>query len=251
MSTPRRVLPLALTLALAGAALPAAQAVEGDSATWLLAPYIWAPSITVDLETPSGDIDGSGDSDFFPDIIDKIEGGFLGHVEAQNDRFGFLGDVLWMKIGDGRTFENGETDSDLSTWLVDLAGVWSPGPERYKGFELYAGVRFIDIEFDASFDPFDPDLPRREIGPSENFFDFLAGVRYIAHINEDWSMSFKGDGSWGDTEGTYSLAANVGWSPGNGIWSLGWRYMDIELGSDDEVLELGLSGPVLGYTFVF
>ena len=250
MSTPRRVLPLALALALAGAAVPSAQAADGDPVTWMVAPYIWAPAITADLETPAGDVGGGG-TDFFPDIVDKIEGAFLGHVEAQGDQFGFMSDVLWLKLGDGRSFANGNTDSDLSTWLVDVAGVWSPGPERYTGFELYGGLRFIDIELDASFDPTDPDLPRREIGPSESYFDFLAGVRYIAHFNDNWSLTLKGDGSWGDTEGTYSAAATLGWSPGNGIWALGWRYMNVELGNDDENLELDLSGPVFGYAFVF
>jgi len=250
MSTPRRVLPLTLAIALAGAAMPAARAADGDPLTWMVAPYIWAPSVTADLKTPSGG-SGGGDTDFFADIVDKIEGGFLGHVEAQGDQFGFMSDVLWLKLGDDNSFAIGNTDSDLSTWLVDVAGVWSPGPERYKGFELYGGVRFIDIEFDASFDPADPAFARREIGPSESYFDFLAGVRYIAHFNDDWSMTFKGDGSWGDTEGTYSAAATLGWSPGNGIWGLGWRYMNVELGNDDENLELSLSGPVLGYVFVF
>lgn len=248
MSAPRRVLPFALALALAGAAMPSAQAADGDPATWMVAPYIWAPSITADLESPKGDT--SQDSDF-SDVIDQLEGAFLGHVEAQNDQFGFTSDVLWLKVGSGNSYEFGDTDADLSTWLVDLAGVWSPGPERFKGFELYAGMRFIDIELDASFDPTDPNLARREIGPSESFFDFLAGVRYIAHFNDDWSMTFKGDGSWGDTEGTYSAAATLGWSPGNGVWALGWRYMNAELGTDDESLELDLSGPVFGYAFVF
>ncbi len=250
MPTPRRVLPFALALALAGAAVPSAQAADGDSATWMVAPYIWAPTITADLETPAGDVGGGG-TDFFPDIVDKIEGAFLGHVEAQNDQFGFLADVLWLKLGDDKSFAVGNTDADLSTWLVDVAGVWSPGPDRYKGFELYGGLRFIDLELDASFDPTNPDFARREIGPSESYFDFLAGVRYIAHFNDDWSLTVKGDGSWGDTEGTYSAAATLGWSPGSGIWALGWRYMNVELGNDDENLELDLSGPVFGYAFVF
>jgi hypothetical protein len=43
----------------------------------------------------------------------------------------------------------------------------------------------------------------------------------------------------------------VGWSPGNGTWGLGWRYMNAEVGNDDENLELDLSGPVFGYAFVF
>jgi hypothetical protein len=250
MSTPRRLAPLALAIAIAGAAVPAAQAAEGDPVTWVVAPYIWAPSVSADLETPSGG-SGGGNTDFFPDIVDKIEGGFLGHVEAQGDQFGFMSDVLWLKLGDGNEFALGDTDADLSTWLVDVAGVWSPGPERFSGFELYAGLRYIDIELDASFEPTNPDFARREIGPSESFADFLAGVRYIAHFNDNWSMTFRGDGSWGQTEGTYLAAATLGWSPGNGTWGLGWRYMNAEIGNDDENLELDLSGPVFGYAFVF
>lgn len=250
MATLHRPRRFALSAVLAGALLPAAHAADGDSATWMVAPYIWAPTITADLETPRGDVGGGG-TDFFPDIVDMIEGAFLGHVEAQNDQFGMLADVLWLKLGEDNSYDIGNTDADLSTWLVDLAGVWSPGPERYKGFELYAGLRYIDIELDASFDPANPALARREIGPSQDYFDVLAGVRYIAHFNDDWSLTVKGDGSWGDTDGTYSAAATLGWSPGNGIWGLGWRYMNAELGDDDEKLELDLSGPVFGYAFVF
>ena len=250
MSTPRRVLPLALALALAGAAVLSAQAADGDPVTWMVAPYIWAPTITADLETPAGDVGGGG-TDFFPDIVDKIEGAFLGHVEAQGDQFGFFSDVVWLKLGAGNEYELGDTDADLSTWIVDAAFVWSPGAERYTGFELYGGLRYIDIELDASFTPTNPDFARREIGPSEGYADFLAGARYIAHFNDDWSLSFRGDGSWGQTEGTFLAAATVGWSPGSGVWALGWRYMNGELGNDDENLELDLSGPVFGYAFVF
>lgn len=250
MPTLRRSLPAALGLALAGVAVPAAQAAEGDPVTWMLAPYIWAPTITADLETPRGEVGGGG-TDFFPDIVDKIEGAFLGHLEAQGDQFGFFADVLWLKLGAGEEYALGDTDADLSTWLVDAAFVWSPGQERYSGFELYGGLRYIDLELDASFTPTNPAFARREIGPSESYADFLAGVRYIAHFNEDWSLSIKGDGSWGQTDGTWSTAATVGWSPGSGIWGLGWRYMSGDLGSDDEQLDLTLNGPVFGYAFVW
>ena len=147
MSTPRRVLPLALTLALAGAAVPSAQAADGDPVTWMVAPYIWAPTITADLETRAGDVGGNS-NDFFPDIVDKIEGAFLGHVEAQGDQFGFFSDVVWLKLGAGNEYELGDTDADLSTWIVDAAFFWSPGAERYTGFAFGHGIeRFAMLRY--------------------------------------------------------------------------------------------------------
>ena len=250
MPTLRRSLPAALALVLAGIAAPGVQAADDDSATWLVAPYLWAPTITADLETPRGSVGGGG-TDFFPDIVDMIEGAFLGHVEAQGDTFGFYSDFLYLKLGEGNEYTLGDTDADLKTWLVDVAGVWSPGEERFSGFELMAGLRYIDLSLDASFEPTNPDFARREIGFSSNYSDFLLGARYIANFNEDWSLTIKGDGSWGQTEGTYSLAGTVGWSPGSGIWAFGWRYMQAELGDDDANLELDLSGPLIGYVFVF
>lgn len=252
MSLNKRLLPLACATSLACAMAPAAQAASGDSMSWFFAPYLWMPNVTGDLETPRGEVDGSGQT-FFPDVVDKLEGAFLGHLEGQGDHFGFLTDVMWLKLGDGRDFDRFSTDSDLSAWIVDAAAVWSPATSRYEGVELYGGLRFLDVSLETTLDPVDPNLPKVDVGPSTDFFDVLVGARYIGRINPRWSFTGKLDGSWGDTEGTFSAAASLGYTrnPDSGSWIFGYRYMQIEVGSNDETLELDMYGPLVGYAFVW
>jgi hypothetical protein len=105
----------------------------------------------------------------------------------------------------------------------------------------------------VTLDPIDPDLPKVSFGPDQSYTDFLAGARYIARINPRWSFTGKLDGSGGDTEGTWSAAGTLGYqhNPGGGIWGLGYRYMSIELEAGPETLEIDLSGPIVGYAFVW
>lgn len=135
-----------LTLAAAtclAAVAPAAHAAEGDEGwDWVVAPYVWATTVSTDLQTTVPPIVGGSVQTDFSGIIDKLDGAFLIHAEGQGDNFGMLADFIYLGLANDKERPIFRTESDLDTTVFELAGVWSPGAERYRGVEVIAGIRY-------------------------------------------------------------------------------------------------------------
>lgn len=239
------LLKLAICGALATAPIAQAQAAELD---WSATLYLWAPSFSTDLVNDAPPVEGESDSEF-GDIIDKIDGAFMGHLETQGDDFGAFADVIYLSLADNKDFDRFSTDSSLDASVFELAAVWSPGEKRNQGFEVIGGLRHIIVDFSADFDPVNPELSNASVGTDQSYSDLMVGGRYTGSFNEHWGYTLRADGSWGDTEGTMNLVAGIDYKTNSGAWLLGYRYMTAELGDDNTDIELTLNGPVFGYAF--
>jgi hypothetical protein len=238
---------LAASILVALSALPASVRAD-DGWDWQLAPYLWAVSIKTDLneEQPPGE-----QTTDFSNILDKFDGAFLGHAEGQGDSFGVFADIVYLGLADDRDFDRLSTQADLDSTIVELALVYSPGPERYRGIEAFGGVRYIDLSLDVDVDFDNPAVPDANIGPERSYTDFLIGARYHAALSDRWGLSLRGDGSFGDTEGTWSASGIFHYRMSNGAWVFGYRYLDGELATESEAVDITIYGPVVGYSFAF
>lgn len=254
MRTNKRLLVKALLPLLVCAALPA-PAHAGDKVDWIVAPYLWLPTTTVDFSTPA-DVGGGGSSggaadEFFPDALDELDGAFLGYVEAQGDHWGMFANVLYLGLASDEDFAIAATASDLDATVIDVAAVYSFDDQRFDGFELYAGLRYIDIDYQIDIDPVNPALQSRSVKVSDSYNDFLFGARLRGTISGNWGYALEGDGSTGDSEGTWSASARITYKTGNGAWVAGWRYLDGEIEPGRNGLDVTLNGPIIGYAFRF
>lgn len=239
-----------LSSALAIAAFsPSAQA-SGDW-EWIVAPYLWGPSVSTDLRTTEPPEGGASSDRAFSDIIDKLEGAFEIHIEGQGETFGVFADFTYLGLGDTRQFERFSSDSDLDARLFDAAAVWSPGPGAYHGWELFGGLRYLDVDATLRFDPVNPIFSSTTFDAGDSFSDFLVGARYHWKLGERWGMSLRGDTSFGDTEGTWSASATASYRTNNGAWFFGYRHLSVELETGNTNTDLTLSGPLVGYGFRF
>jgi len=227
---------------------PAARAAAGEGWDWTVAPYLWAASIGTDV---NADAPPAGTDSDFPDIIDKIDGAFMGRLEAQGDHFGAFFDVIFLSLADDNDHRLSHTESDLDAWLIDAAGVWSPGDDRSRGLGLFAGLRYVDIDLAVQVDPINPLFDTAKIGTNKGYSDVLVGARYTWAFSERWGLTLRGDGSFGDTEGSWSASAIAQYRTSNGGWLFGYRYLSVEIGSGNGNTELTLSGPAIGYGFSF
>lgn len=237
-----------------GAALcfpPSANAAPGEDWEWVVAPYGWAASIGTDLETselPSGGI--STDTKF-ADIVDMLDAAFQIHVEGQGDRFGMFADFTYLGLADERTRPRFSSASDLDTRLFELAAVWSPAEGSYGGLDVFAGLRYFDIDLVVDIDPVNPDFDAARVDTSESFSDFMLGARYTWALSDRWGLTLRGDGSFGDTEGTWNTSAVASYRTRNGAWFFGYRYLSIEVDAGGNKIETTMSGPQIGYGFIF
>jgi hypothetical protein len=227
---------------------PAARAAAGEGWDWTVAPYLWAASIGTDV---NADAPPAGTDSDFPDIIDKIDGAFMGRLEAQGDHFGAFADVIFLSLADDNDHRLSHTESDLDAWLIDAAGVWSPGDDRSRGLGLFAGLRYVDVDLSVRVDPTNPLFDTATIGTNKGYSDVLVGARYTWAFSERWGLTLRGDGSFGDTEGSWSASAIAQYRTSNGGWLFGYRYLSVEIGSGNGNTELTLSGPAIGYGFSF
>jgi hypothetical protein len=223
---------------------------QANDLTWVAAPYIWVPTVNATFNDRSGsgnpDV-GEGESD----IMDKLDSAFLGHLETQGDNWGLYGDIVFLGLGDERNGNLVDIDSELDAGIYELAAVWSPGDERYRGFEVIAGVRYMTVELQLDFDPANPALDSRSVDFDEDFTDFLIGARYSVPLSDTWALMLRGDTSFGDSEGTFNVSAGFSWEMGPGALVVGYRYFDAELKPNENTLDIELYGPEIGYAFIW
>lgn len=242
-----RLLAIAVSLPLASAA----HAAPADSGwDWIVAPYGWAASIGTNLRTFSPPSSSSSDT-AFKDVVDKLDGVFQVHAEGQGDAFGAFADFTYFGLADAGDRPGFHTETDLDMRLLDAAFVWSPGVERFQGLETFAGVRFVDLDFTAHLAPTDPAYPLAVVDDGKSFTDFLLGARYSFALGERWGLTLRGDGSWGDTAGTWNASAIAQYRTAIGAWAFGYRYLDIDLEPGNDRVSIQLSGPMVGYAFRF
>lgn len=227
-----------------------ANAGDNDGLTWVIAPYIWGASISTNLfrDVPPTSISNQND---FGDIISKIDGAFMIHGEVQGDHFGAFADYLYLGLGDHHDYPGLKTSSQLNSTLVDLAAVWNPGGERFTGFELFGGLRYIDVNMKFDFNPTDTEIPSVRLEPNKSYSDFLLGVRYNFPLSERWGLTLRGDGSWGSSNNTWNTAATFDYKTDNGAWYFGYRYFDLSLDKGNITTDITVHGPQIGYGFKF
>jgi hypothetical protein len=224
--------------------LPAAAQSGGSAMDWRVTPYVWATDITADFRNRSADVS-------FSDIMDKRDFAMLLRVETQGDDWGLLADLVFLNLGDDRTLAATRAKTDLKTTIFDLAAVYSPGRERFMGFEGFAGLRYVGSEFSTELTRTNSALPPRTLGFDTSFTDLLVGARYSFPLSDQWSMGLGADASFGDTEGTWSAAVTAERKLGSGALQIGYRYMDMQLESRDQTLDITMYGPKVAYTFKF
>lgn len=237
-------------LCLAGTA-STAHAADGEGWDWMVAPYAWASSVGTDLDTTRPPSDDLSTDTSFADIVDKVDGAFQIHVEGQGDRFGAFADFTYLGLADEKERPRFRTQSDLDTRLFELAAVWSPGEDRFRGLDVFAGLRYIDVDLTVEIEPVNPLFAPTTVDASESYSDFMLGARYTWDLSERWGVTLRGDGSFGDTEGTWNTSAVAQYRTRRGAWLFGYRYMSIEVGTDENNTEITMSGPMIGYGLKF
>jgi hypothetical protein len=242
---------LAAAISFLAVSTPVAHAAEDEGWDWMVAPYGWAASIGTDLRSGQPPVGGTSTDIDFDDIIDKIDGAFQIHVEGQGDHFGVFADFTYLGLADERDHPRFRTESDLDTRLFEIAAVWSPGDQRHRGVELFAGLRYIDVDVTVQLDPENPLFETTSLDGGETFNDFMVGVRYTWDLSDRWGVTMRGDGSFGDTDGTWNASVVADYKMKHGAWLFGYRYLSVELKTRGNRFDITMNGPMVGYGFMF
>ena len=236
-----------------GAALLVASSVSvaapGDTPTWSITPYIWAPTTKVDLSFMDTNI-GQGEISF-NDLLDTLDAAFMVHVEGGRGHWSAFGDLTYLDTSDTTERQLLTVDTDSEQVFFDAAVAYWPagtgsslsffGGFRYSGFD--DRYRF---SLDGTF--------LGESRTSNDYYDALLGVRYFFALGERWALLTRGDLSFGDSEGTYLLRAELAYTVGKrrqNQFLFGYQYKQAEFKDGDLTTDFTYYGPNVGFSFRF
>ena len=194
----------------------------------MVTPYLWASSIRTDLEHARAPVSGTAKLKF-DDILDKVDGAFQIHAEGQGDHFGAFADFTYLGLSDSNQFNLFRSESDLDTRLFEMAAVWNPSPERFRGGDVFAGLRYLDVKLTVQLIPVNPAIDTFKVDSSDTFSDFMIGGRYTWALSEHWGLTLRGDTSFGETDGTWNASVVANYRTRHGASALRlslprWRH---------------------------
>lgn len=221
---------------------------------WLIAPYGWLPSVSVD----QGFDDGSGGGDGGGEVISKIDFVAMLRLEASRNRWGAMLDYIYVSLADQATLSplplitiDAAADFDLE--VLELGGFYRLRGDR-SNIDLIFGLRSIDVDLGVVLDR--QNQPPRPLQIAADINDAFIGARYRLAFGERWDFSVRGDYGFGDSDGTLNVITGFGLHFNDTFgMKFGYRYANIEFEEDvegsREKTDITLSGPFVGLLFRF
>jgi hypothetical protein len=187
------------------------------------------------------------------DIFDKLQVGAMLYAQAQNHRWAFSSDVLYMDLDADLPPRNvitgGRAGAKQLGWEIAVLGRLSPW------IELGAAATYNKIESDIRIDT-TPGTLRG--GTEEDWIDPSLVARATIPLGDQWFLQGRGNiGGWGVGSDLYwQLQGDVGYRPSSRfLMTLGYRYIfmdyDHGAGSDRFVYDMATFGPTLRFGFTF
>lgn len=217
--------------------------------------YGWVPSLDAKVETPLGTVGVEPDGS---DILDALDGAFMGVFTARKGRWGFTADIDYAALSSdesppvGLVFNNVDVQTDIS--MINVKALYRVA-ETPKGFvNLTGGLRWYDLSLKTEFQS--TAVANQKITRSDNWTDLTLGVSGYADLSERWFLAgFVDVGGFGigdSSELSWQAFGALGYRF-NEKWSaeLGYRYLSIEQEIDNFDVTLDMYGPVIGVTARF
>ena len=210
---------------------------------WKLTPDLWAAGI--DGSASIGPVTADA-SVSFSDIVDVLRGGALVRLEAQKDRHGIYGDLLYLRLKDEEAKDTigGSLELKLDAFIAEGAYFYRIN----ETYALEAGARYWDFETTLR-----PEL-LPAVERSSDFVDAFIGFRAGFDVNDNWDILFRGNVGGGGSDFTAGLQIDFRRQFANGnTLDIGYRALDIEYEDGEGLsavgLDLSMQGLAIGYTF--
>jgi hypothetical protein len=260
---PRRVA-LRLTAALAAAAsapaaafAQAAPAADPTGPGWTVTatPYLWMAGFegtsggTAKVPPAHADLT-------FGDVVNALDFGLMGAVEARKDRYIAAVDALYIDLSASKNIVLRETAAreanlDVRNVFATALGGYRVLDEPKAALDLLAGVRVTSFDGDVKVKG---PLASGGGGVVKTWADPVLAARVAVPIGKGWTASAYGDvGGFGlASKSTWQLAAMASHAWGR-RWtaSLGWRHLRIDYADDPFVFDVTLDGPVIAAAYRF
>lgn len=240
---------------------------NADGVDWTIAPYFWASDVGLDVVVNNDPVIGTDVP--LSDLIDKLDGVFMGHFEGRGERFGVFVDTIYLSLADSNVIPIGPggpivgdlmIDMNLTLKLYELGGIYRIGDDSAgsAAFDIVLGARLVDVDQNLDLILPGPAATPVNLSIAVSETDVFFGGRLVGKFNDKWHYKARVDFGGGGTDGTFNILGAVGYTFGQtGLFSLdlGYRYMTIKLKNDQNgtrtETDITMSGPLLGFIFNF
>ena len=237
---------IALALLLAGPA--SAQDQTWDYKATL---YGWLPGMTTSVETGFGTIESESSGS---DALSDLDFVFMGTFAAQQGRWGFVSDLLYVSLSDTKDTPLalfGEATVAVEATALSGYALYRLTTDPALNFDIGAGFRAFDLDVDLTLSPGIAPGASQRVG--DTWIDPVIAARLEMPVDENWFLTgFADFGGTGGGDQTWQVFGSVGYAFSEN-WSaqVGYRYMDISKEIDGRDVSVDLGGPVIGMTYSF
>lgn len=254
-------LPAAIALLLAG---PAAHA-QSNSGEWSveITPYLWGAAMKGD--TQAGSLPKTTTDMSFGDVLDILDFGLMGALEARKGRWGIFTDAMYMKVSDSATVSRvgaGPLGATLTaTANVRLkqstlaAAVMYRVNEGSSPVDVFGGARYnkIDVEATADFTLLGLSASTMRAA-DKDWVDPYVGVRIQMPVANRWTFVGYADvGGFGvGADSTYQLAAGLNYEYSRSTTvKFGYRHLKVDYDKGGFLYDMKNDGLFIGVGMKF
>lgn len=245
-----RIIILTFLLATAGAISAPAYAQITEGWRGQVTPYIWGAGLSGDVRPLAGGPTLEVDESVF-EVLDNLDGAFFISGLAIRDDFVLIGDISWSSSSRTESPAPGlpPVKGSVDSLFITLAGGRRVQAQQDQTIDLLAGVRIWDIDADAAVlgTPF-------AASRTVSLTDPVIGIRFNRQHTNGFSTIAYGDiGGFGvGSDFTAQIAVTVNYAlTENAYVSGGYRYVHLDYEKRGALLDIRLSGPLLGVTWRF
>jgi len=237
------------------AALPSFAQEAQDDWKVSLTGYLWAPAYDNDVKDSVTGQTSESSADF-GDILGNLRSvPIIVKAEAQYDRVGVIGDLIYLPLSQGRTVNRPilgpiKSKADVTTTTATLAGFYRVYQTDQLNIDLLGGLRYVKLKLDLDVNGPGAGFSRDASG---SFTEAIIGARATQRLGTKTSVTAYGDyGGFGGSKTVWQLIGTVNYQWTSHVTAFGgWRYFAIEIDKDRLSSDVTMSGPVFGATYRF
>ncbi len=213
--------------------------------------YLWGSGL--DASTPSGgEISLS-----FGDILDKLDFGIMGSFAARRGDLTLFFDGIYLDISNSTDVEfnpgpgpgvSGSVGLSAKAIVTTFGAGYNSRADDDMTLTWFGAARGLLL--DSTITP-EGGGPASPIDVSNDFWDGVIGVRGRNRLSEKWSLTYYADIGTGSSDLTYQGLVAFNYQLQSWDLSFGYRHMDWDLGNDQGLSGLTLSGPFIGAAYRF
>lgn len=255
----RRLFSLSCAAALASVVAVAAPAVAAEPATtpskdweFKIVPYVWGAGIGGDLDI--GKLPAQGVEASFSDIWNNLNIAGMMAFEARKGNWGLLVDAIYVDLSDTVPTPNevvfGSAEVSMTQQLYSALITYRIHDGNKVSVDLGWGPRYVRI--DSHLDLTSGAAAGRSVSDTEDWWDWLAGVRVIGHPSKRWSLMGYADIGGGGVQMTWEGIAAADFAFNKTVsLAFGYRYLNTDYAKNSFVFNGAMQGPFLGVGFSF